>query len=529
MRYRKLLAFASLFILTVLMALATARAQHTLSKLVSGLPFSLPSVLAQTNSPAAAPSAMSAPLFNYGEALQKSLLFYEAQRSGTLPPNHRISWRGNSALQDGSDVGLDLTGGYFDAGDHVKFGLPLASSLTLLSWGVIQYHQAYVKSGQLDEVLDAIRWGTDYLVKCHVVGTDGKTQELWAQVGDGAVDHAYWGPAEQMTMPRPAFKIDRDNPGSDLAGETAAALAAASIAFRSTDQAYADRLLSHALPLFEFAEQYRGKYSDSIPAVQQYYTSFNGYNDELVWSAIWIYKALKARGRINADYLTFAETHFKQTIGQVGRWTNSWDNKTPGAVLLLAQETDNIEYRQLVENWLNFWVFSDHEGKRVASTPAGLAWLTEWASLRYAANTAFLAFVYTDTLTDPSLQGSDRYLPFAEGQINYILGKNPRKFSYMVGFGSNFPRSPHHRGASGRPTVQDPRPNRHILYGALVGGPTAADDNAYRDDRTNYQANEVALDYNAGLTGALARMYQKYGGTPLTNQQLSRQPGIRVR
>lgn len=529
MRYRKLLAFASLFVLTVLLALAAVRAQHTFSEWVSRLPISLPSVLAQTSSPSPTPAVLPAPLFNYGEALQKSLLFYEAQRSGTLPTNHRISWRGNSALQDGSDVGLDLTGGYFDAGDHVKFGLPLASSLTMLSWGVIQYREAYVKSGQLDKLLDAIRWGTDYLLKCHVIGTDGKTQELWAQVGDGALDHAYWGPPEQMTMPRTAFKIDRANPGSDLAGETAAALAASSIAFRSTDPTYADRLLSNALLLFEFAEQYRGKYSDSIPAVQQYYNSFNGYNDELVWSAIWIDKALKSKGQINTDYLTFAETHFQQTIRQVGRWTNSWDNKIPGAVLLLAQETGDIEYRQLIENWLNFWVFSNHEGKRVAYTPAGLAWLAEWASLRYAATTAFLAFVYTDTLTDPSLQGSDRYLSFAEGQINYILGKNPRKFSYMVGFGSNFPKYPHHRGASGHSTVKDPRPNRHILYGALVGGPTAADDYAYRDDRTNYQANEVALDYNAGLTNALVRMYGKYGGTPLTDQQLSRLPGIRVR
>ena len=52
------------------------------------------------------------------------------------------------------------------------------------------------------------------------------------QVGDGHVDHAFWGRPEDMTMARPAFKIDANNPGSDLAGETAAAMAAGSILFK---------------------------------------------------------------------------------------------------------------------------------------------------------------------------------------------------------------------------------------------------------------------------------------------------------
>lgn len=38
---------------------------------------------------------------NYGDALGKAILFFEGQRSGTLPPNQRVKWRGNSALADG--------------------------------------------------------------------------------------------------------------------------------------------------------------------------------------------------------------------------------------------------------------------------------------------------------------------------------------------------------------------------------------------------------------------------------------------
>jgi hypothetical protein len=66
--------------------------------------------------------------------------------------------------------------------------------------------------------------------------------------------------------------------------------------------------------------------------------------------------------------------------------------------------------------------------------------------------------------------------------------------------------------------------NRHILYGALVGGPSSASDTAYTDDRTNYVTNEVALDYNAGFTGALARMVSEYGGAPLTGFPVAETP-----
>jgi hypothetical protein len=52
--------------------------------------------------------------YDYNLALKKSILFYEAQRSGKLPTNNRIDWRGDTFLNDGSDVGVDLSGGYFD-------------------------------------------------------------------------------------------------------------------------------------------------------------------------------------------------------------------------------------------------------------------------------------------------------------------------------------------------------------------------------------------------------------------------------
>ena len=70
--------------------------------------------------------------YNLGEALQLSILFYEAQRSGALPPTNRIAWRASSGVGDRTEDGKDLTGGWYDAGDHVKLQVPMAYSATIL-------------------------------------------------------------------------------------------------------------------------------------------------------------------------------------------------------------------------------------------------------------------------------------------------------------------------------------------------------------------------------------------------------------
>ena len=112
------------------------------------------------------PTTISSP-YNYDEVLHKSILFYEAQRSGKLPASNRVPWRKDSALGDKGDNGEDLTGGWYDAGDHVKFGFPMASSVTVLAWGLIQYRDAYQAAGELNAMLDCIKWPLDYFIKAH--------------------------------------------------------------------------------------------------------------------------------------------------------------------------------------------------------------------------------------------------------------------------------------------------------------------------------------------------------------------------
>ncbi len=129
------------------------------------------------------------------------------------------------------------------------------------------------------------------------------------------------------------------------------------------------------------------------------------------------------------------------------KWTHAWDDKSYGSYVLLAKLTGKPQYIADAERWLNWWTVGGTEygadGTRITYSPGGQAFLDQWGSLRYAANTAFIAFVYSDWLRS---SGGDttkinRYHDFAVRQINYILGQNPRNCSYVVGFGNCPPRT----------------------------------------------------------------------------------------
>ena len=88
--------------------------------------------------------------------------------AGRLPKNNGVPWRGNSGLQDGSelsDVKGGLVGGYYDGGNNIKFHYPMAFSMTLLSWSAVEYGPKYEAIGEYDHVRDIIKWGVDYLLR----------------------------------------------------------------------------------------------------------------------------------------------------------------------------------------------------------------------------------------------------------------------------------------------------------------------------------------------------------------------------
>ena len=156
-------------------------------------------------------------------------------------------------------------------------------------------------------------------------------------------------------------------------------------------------------------------------------------------------------------FLTKAQSYYAnlsnqgQSAVKSYKWTHAWDDKSYGSYVLLAKLTGQQAYHQDAQRWLNWWTVGGTahgaDGTRVNYSPGGQAVLDQWGSLRYAANTSFLALVYSDAITDPTLKA--RYHDFAVRQINYALGQNPLGRSFVVGFGTNPPRNPHHRTAHG--------------------------------------------------------------------------------
>ncbi|KAJ0981496.1 hypothetical protein J5N97_009751 [Dioscorea zingiberensis] len=459
---------------------------------------------------------------DYHQALSKSILYFEAQRSGRLPASQRANWRGDSALKDGADAGVDLVGGYYDSGDNVKFGFPMAFTMTMLAWSAVEFRTQLSGKNELSNAQAAIKWGSDYLLKSHAA-----PQVLYVQVGDGSSDHSCWQRPEDMTTPRNSSKISDMKPGSDVAGETSAALAASSIVFRDSDRNYANKLLIHAKQLFEFGRKHVGLYSDSIQEARGFYPS-SGYDDELLWAAVWLHRATGEE-----TYLDFL---FKSSTTGGRRTLFSWDDKFVGvqtfiSKLILEGKVGEGgiwgEYKKAFDEFVCS-VIQKGNGSNVEMSPGGMLWWQPWNNLQYTTAAMLVLASHSDhlaassaTLQCPRASVSPQDLiSFVKSQVDYILGANPKHMSYMVGFGQEYPGHVHHRAASIVSIKKDrtqvtcnggfeswfnrDAPNPNVIDGAVVGGPDAVDH--YTDSRSNYEQAEPATVTTAPLVGVLARL-----------------------
>lgn len=424
---------------------------------------------------------------DYQEALKCSILFYDANKCGKdVAVDNVFDWRGPCHIKDGNDLKLDLTGGFHDAGDHMKYGITQGYTASILGWSLYTYKDAFDSTGNTKKLLSTLKYFTDYFLKCH---TDQST--FYYQIGDVIEDHAYWGAPESQSPDRPTRSVaDRNHPASDVCGETSAALSLMHLNYMDTDPGYAAKCLSAAKELYRMGKENRG-YGE----IQSDYISGSFY-DDLAWAALWLYKA-EQDGQYLKDAEEFIVRKNKYSDNPlITEWILCWDDITLACLTELYTITQNPIYHDALEYNLDYWK------NDLKKTRGGLRFLNKVGVLRYAANASLVAMKWYKTTGDNSLK------VFAKSQINYILGANPSKMSYIVGFGNKYPQNVHHKAANGYDAAERDKQKkpRHIILGALVSGPS--DKDKFIDDVKKYEYTEATIDGNAGLVGALASIIQ---------------------
>lgn len=325
----------------------------------------------------------STPNAQWATILGDSLWFYDAQRSGNLSLGtygNRVSWRNNSCLQDGSDWNLDLSGGWFDAGDvrqSLAKGLVLMSSvyqsdiplgqstgcfegrssrrrcpfadvkgytMYALTWGGLSYGRGYDLTNQTAYLDGTLRWGFDWLM-----AANPSADQLFVQVASSEIDNNYWGGDQDIPLPRPAYPVNTSFPGTDVWASTASVFALGSMLYSPNassfssafappstpslaNSSYSAQLLNHAVALYNTANTTTpfASFTESVPAIGAAYDS-SSYGDDLAIAALTLALATN-----QSTYYYDAWNFYNNFTlsGSLNPW--NWDSKHAAVYVMFA-------------------------------------------------------------------------------------------------------------------------------------------------------------------------------------------------
>jgi endoglucanase len=421
--------------------------------------------------------------------LDASVRFYGAQRSGD-----GANWMLSGAtchMNDGESIQRDLSGGWYDAGDHVKVTLSIAYASYVMLKAYDAFPEAFSDrdsqryegtANGVPDVLDEARYATDYLVKAHLSGT-----ELVGMVGNANQDHSQWVgceaqealPANMGGRPRPV----NTQSNADIAGITAASLALMARLYRQFDAALADSYQLHATQIYQIG---KNNPSGSNPGL--YGQNGDAWIDEMLAGSAEMFRLTSEQTYLTdaLDFNTRIENH-----GWAPNYSQSADFSRHSLYVGGQAEAVGEFWKLDVENY----------AAKVSTNEftAGAVYFDEWGMLRYAAAAGFSAALYAQVTNDVAARD------LAISQLNYIAGQNSYNRSFVIGVGTDGPQNPHHRNSDTLGV---------LLTGALVAGPTqrgytqgqganaiVITEPGYEDVTEDYVGNEVALDYNAGLVG----------------------------
>ncbi|MCL6494112.1 MAG: glycoside hydrolase family 9 protein [Ignavibacterium sp.] len=407
-------------------------------------------------------------------------LFFKVQRCGpTNPLMHKVCH-----IQDATKVvgysdssAIDLTGGWHDAGDYIKFVYTTAFTTYMLLFSYEFDPDKFsfdLDNDSVPDILQEAKVGLDFLLRCNF-----SENAFITQVQDDRDHKVGWRMPENdtLTFDRPAFvKMNKSQ-----IGIYSAALAIASRIWkeRFLDSAFGNKCLNTSERIFRLRNEVTD-YKDD----EKYYNQ-NEFNSKLALGAFELYKSTNDK-----NYLSIALDYGKN-ITENNWW--SWGDFNALVFYKLA-EFDN-QFVEKLNNILSFYKsYSD-------SNLFSLAHQYNWGTTHSIAGVVLSSILYK------KLTGSKSFDNLAVLNRDFILGRNPWGKSFISGIGKNFPRKIHHQIAFF---------NNGYIPGAMVSGPVPdslfknysftipsdklsefSDSSIYSDEFDNYLTNEPTISSNA--------------------------------
>ncbi len=451
---------------------------------------------------------------DYAKAQHLSTYFLGGQRCGDTG-----SWlHGACHTTDGQYVrpDLDLSGGWHDCGDYIKFHVTGPYTAMIYLYGFDKYPEAYADdyspsnsappSNGIPDVLDEVKIETDYLIKC----VDGSNiyWQVGGMAGHGEDHNSFSEPVSNSSEDlysggtssiRPTYVATEAH--SNALGDAASALALMSILYEPYDASYALSCKTAAATYYTTAIINENGTSDYDNLAYSFMASAD-FKDNLGLAAALLYRATGV-----SSYLVDAENY---ASGLGSYYSFDYSNLNSLLFMELYHITTTASYLTNVGNLVG----------NMSNASCGYFHNTNWGSLRNAGNAALIASLYHQQ-TD-----NQASYDFAKGNVDFILGSHgyisddaPANMSFLIGYDELetdlYPQYPHHAAAFGKTTndawtdytTEKNNPGTvqyaHKLKGALAGGPENSCSN-FNDNIGNYVSSEYCIYYNGAFTGAVA-------------------------
>ncbi|MGW8063819.1 glycoside hydrolase family 9 protein [Streptomyces ziwulingensis] len=411
------------------------------------------------------------------------------------------------------DYTLDVSGGWYDAGDHGKYVVNGGIS----TWELLSTHEralhartgdpAKLGDGTLDipesgnkvpDLLDEVRWELEFLLKMQV--PDG--QPLAGMAHHKIHDEAWTGlPLLPGDDPQ---KRELHPPTTAATLNLAATAAQAARLYRPHDRAFAAKALTAAREAWAAALAHPDVLADENDGVGGGAYPDTRVDDEFYWAAAELY--LTTGERDFREYVLNSPVHTADIFGPLGF---DWARTAAAARLDLATVPNRLPGRDQVRR--SVVQGADRYLATLKAHPYGMPYAPEgnvfdWGSSHQVLNNAVvLASAYDIT-------GGSKYRDGAVQSMDYILGRNALNMSYVTGYGEVNAHNQHSRWYARQLDPSLPAPPD----GTLSGGPNSNIQDPYAqsklqgcvaqfcfiDDIQSWSTNEHTINWNA----ALARM-----------------------